>query len=1046
MLENLSLQSKPWMMPELTGINRLPARATLFPYNDEESAFRRDHRRDARFISLNGIWKFKLVDKPECAPNDFYHPDYADSAWDDIDVPGNWTMQGYGYPHYTNVMMPFNNLPPEVPEENPTGLYRTTFEVPEEWLSRRTVIHVGGVESAYFIYVNDRQVGFAKDRCTPTEFDISPYLKSGRNTLSFMVIKWSDSSFIEDQDQWWNAGIYREVYLYNTGKAYIADVFARGDIDDGYEDGILNVLVTGGFAVIPEAGWSFALQLLDVKGRNVLTDVPRGDVCSNSKIGYRVMFALPVKKPLQWNAETPNLYTLLVTLVSPEGKTTEVTSCRVGFRRIEIFNQELLINGRAVLINGVNRHEHDDVRGKTMTEEVMRKDLEVMKQFNFNAIRTSHYPDDPRFYDLCDEYGMYLIDEANIEHHHYYRDMCDNPRWSAAFLDRAMKMVLRDKNHPCVIMWSLGNESSCGFNHGAMAGWIREYDPSRLIHHEGTLTRYAQGGEVGYYDKSNHGISDIIPPMYPTHQAIIDWAENNHDWRPFIMCEYNHAMGNSNGCLKEYFDIFENYHGVQGGFIWEWVDHGIRRKTDDGQEYWAYGGDFGDEPNDKNFCTDGLVWPDRTPHPGMYEFKKLAQPLKIEAVDLHAGRFRLTNRNYFTTPAQYRGFWEIQVEGQTVRRGKLPVFNTEPEGSEEFTVKYDVPVMRPGQECYINFHFVTADIAIWAPKGHEVAWEQFKLPFAGRAGACVVNGDRLTMQDCDDVCRVGNKKFSATFEKTSGTLVSLVCDGLEHFIAGPRFNVWRAATDNDGVKAWSGQEWKMLGKWLTEGYDRLTLSVAAFSAQAHRDGTVSIEIVHNGKTSAHDNAFTVKTLYTVLPSADILVENSISTAADMPDMPRIGVVMTLPEKMERLEWFGRGPQENYWDRKAGYPVGRYVSTVTEQYVPYIMPQEHGNKTDVRWLALTADNGRGMLFSGMDVFEFTASRFRIEDIFKAFHTYELKPREEITLCLDYHQSGLGSNSCGPMALDKYKLFPGVYSFNYRMRPLKDGEKIDSAARF
>ncbi len=1051
MLDKLSLQLKPWMNPELTGINRLPARGTMFTYAEEEAAFRGDYRRDAKFKSLSGVWKFKLLDKPESAPEDFFQASFKDADWDDLDVPGNWTMQGYGYPHYTNVVMPFPNVPPEVPEENPTGLYRTEFEVSADWLKRRTVIHIGGVESAYFIYVNDRQVGFAKDRCTATEFDISEYLRAGKNTLAFMVIKWSDSSFIEDQDQWWNAGIYREVYLYNTGKVFIADVFARGDLDDNYENGKLHVLLTGGFAIPAEIGWKFAVQLLDGKGRNILgeklyADLPKGDVCCGDNTGHRAVVEAVVKKPLQWTAETPNLYTVVVSLVSPAGKIEEVTSCRIGFRRVEIVDQELLINGKAVLIKGVNRHEHDDVRGKTMTEELMRKDLEVMKQFNFNAIRTSHYPDDPRFYDLCDEYGMYLIDEANLEHHHHYRDMCDNPRWSAAFLDRAMKMVLRDKNHPCIIMWSLGNESGCGFNHGAMAGWIREYDPSRLIHYEGAVSRDRQGWDVGYYDKSHRGITDVIPPMYPQHQMIIDWAEKNDDWRPFIMCEYNHAMGNSNGCLKEYFDIFEKYHGVQGGFIWEWIDHGIKRKTADGQEYWAYGGDFGDEPNDRNFCTDGLVWPDRTPHPGLYEFKKLAQPLKVEAVNLHAGKFKLTNRNYFTTPAQYRGSWEIQVEGKTVRKGKLPVFNTAPEQSEEFVLKYEAPEMLPGQECFINFHFVTAEQSVWAPKGHEVAWEQFKLPFAGRAATCSLSGDKLSLQDSKDRCVISNKRFAAIFDKTAGTLSSLVCGGVERLAAGPQFNVWRAATDNDGIKLWSGQHGKMLGKWLEEGYDRMSLTTLSFAAKTHRDGSVTVEIAQNGKTALHENAFAVKVRYTVFPSSDILVENTVNATDGMPDMPRIGMVMTLRPGMERLEWFGRGPQENYWDRKTGYPVGRYVSTVADQYVPYIMPQEHGNKTDVRWLSLTGDNGGGMLFSGTGLLEFTASHFSIDDIFKAYHTYDLKPREEITLCLDYHQSGLGSNSCGPMTLDEYKLFPGAYSFSYRMRPLCDGEKIEGMARF
>ncbi|MDD3119072.1 MAG: glycoside hydrolase family 2 TIM barrel-domain containing protein [Victivallales bacterium] len=1049
-IDHLALQSRPWMCPEITGMNRLPARATLYPYDHEEAARRRDYRREARFLSLSGNWKFRLLDRPESAPEHFYDGDFDDRAWSEIAVPGNWTMQGYGHPHYTNMQIPFPNLPPEVPEENPTGLFRTTFEVPEEWRSRRTVIHVGGVESAYFIYVNGREVGFAKDRCTPTEFDLSEYLQPGPNTLAFMVIKWSDSSFIEDQDQWWNAGIYREVYLYNTGMVYIADVFARGDLDDHYDNGSLEVLLTGGFAIPAATGWRFAVRLFGPDGNSILpqpyyADLPRGDVLGGDNTGHQVQLSVPVKKPRQWNAENPALYTVTVALTAPDGRVTEATSCRIGFRRAEIVGQELWINGKAVLIKGVNRHEHDDVHGKTMTEALMRRDLELMKQFNFNAIRTCHYPDDPRFYDLCDEYGMYLIDEANIEHHHHYHYMCRSPRWSAAFLDRAMKMVLRDKNHPCIIMWSLGNESGYGANHGAMAGWIREYDPSRLLHYEGAVSCFNH--DRIYYDKSHHGITDVIPPMYSPLPAIVRWAENNDDWRPFILCEYSHAMGNSNGSLKEYFELFETLPGVQGGFIWEWIDHGIRKQTSDGREYWAYGGDFGDEPNDKNFCADGLVWPDRTPHPGMYEFKKLAQPLAVTALDLHAGRFRITNKNYFTTLAQYRGSWELQLDGRTVSKGKLPLFRTAPEQSEEFTIKYDLPEPAPGQESYLLFHFVTAKSSVWAPKGHEVAWEQFRLPFTGRTPIpAPPDGGPLTLRENEQEIQLGNKAFSVRFNRTTGTIAGLAVGTTELMIAGPRFNVWRAATDNDGIKAWSGQEEKMLGRWLKEGYDRLTLTTNKIETRSHRDGSVTVAVSQVGATSQHECAFIIHSCHTILPSSDILVENRITVAEGMPDLPRLGVVMTLPPELEQLEWFGRGPQENYRDRQAGYPVGRYRSTVTDQYVPYIMPQEHGNKTDVRWLALTGPNGAGMLFSGMAVMEFTASHYRAEDLFRAFHTCELQPRPEITLCLDYHQSGLGTNSCGPMALDQYKLFPGVYSFNYRMRPLPAGAKVEKFARF
>jgi len=663
-----------------------------------------------------------------------------------------------------------------------------------------------------------------------------------------------------------------------------------------------------------------------------------------------------------------------------------------------------------------------------------RKDLEVMKLFNINAIRTCHYPAHPRFYELCDEYGFYVLDETNLESHAYYHDMCKNPRWAAPFLDRVARMVIRDKNHPCIFGWSMGNESGCGMNHAAMAAWAKEYDPSRIIHYEGAITAERQG-PVPLTDKSVTGVTEIICPMYPAIDMIVDWAKNTTDWRPLIMCEYSHAMGNSNGSLKDYFDAFNTYHGLQGGFIWEWLDHGIRQKTADGTEYWAYGGDFGDEPNDKNFCTDGLVWPDRTPHPGLFEYKKLSQPIAFEAVNLHQGKFRVINKNWFTSLAQYRISWEVQVDGQTVQRGKLPKLNTAAHQSEEFQLNWKLPELGHQQECFIKFSVATAQDTLWAAAGHEVGWEQFQLPFRGApALPSVASATKLSLKTAAASFTVNGADFELSFDRKNGRIAKLKINGENCLTSGPEFDIWRAPTDNDGLKLFplKDQEWRTMGHWLKAGFDQLYLKTLSADAATLADGTIKIKVQQSGSVKTDANAFKLFQEYLIGNSGDILISSRIEVAANLADLPRLGFALTMPAGFEQLTWFGRGPQENYWDRKAGYPIGCYQSTVTEQYVPYVMPQEHGNHTDVRWLAL--HNGKcGLIFSTQEQLEFNAGHFTAADLFAAKHTYDLKPRPETILHLDYHQCGLGTNSCGPGTLPQYRLYPGTYQFNFRIRP-------------
>ncbi len=661
--------AKTWMTPEIIQANRLPSRATAYPYPNQRLALANDRDASPWFLPLNGDWDFHLAQKPEDVPADFIQPGFEPAgrdAWMKLPVPGNWTLHGtFDKPHYTNVQMPFPDEPPHVPEKNPTGCYRTVLDLPETWRDRRIVLHFGGAESVLYVYVNGASVGMSKDSRLPSEFDITSFVTVGqKNIVSAVVVKYSDASFIEDQDQWWMGGLHREVYAYSTAPVYLSDLFAVGNLENNYRDGRLKLTAKIGFPGQPEENWQVEAQLYDSKGKAAFRKPLRAAVVVARGSWPRIQaeFNQAFKKPLLWSADAPHLYRLVVTLKDPNGKFVESTSTRIGFRSIEVRDRMLLINGKRVLIKGVNRHDHHDTKGKALDRETMRLDALTMKRFNVNAVRTSHYPNDPHWLDLCDEIGLYVIDEANLESHAYYHQVCRDPRYASAFLERAVRMVERDKNHPCVMLWSLGNESGYGPNHDAMAGWIRGYDSSRPLHYEPGVWLHGtrkQPTKEAY--NSGYRVTDVVCPMYPTIETIIKWAtDKKHPdrKRPLIMCEYSHAMGNSNGSLADYWDAFEKYPGLQGGFIWEWIDHGIKQ-TKDGKEYWAYGGDFGDQPNDLNFVCDGLVWPDRTPHPGLYEFKHLAQPVK--ALGFNNDAFELKNKQDFATLAWVRSEWELKV-------------------------------------------------------------------------------------------------------------------------------------------------------------------------------------------------------------------------------------------------------------------------------------------------------------------------------------------------------------------------------------------------
>ena len=1008
---------KTWEMPQLPALNTLPPRATLIPFPSAHDALTLDRDASPWFTNLSGQWQFKIKSKPDQATDDELNA----SDWSRIAVPGNWTMQGFGKPQYTNVVMPFPQEPPHVPEENPTGIYRREFGVPKNWRGRRVVLHFGGCEGVLYVYVNRQPIGISKDARTPAEFDVTKVVRPGEtNELAAVVVQWSDASFIEDQDHWWQAGIQREVYLYATNVPHIQDIFARGDLADtrSVRDGILRVTCKIGFTGETHADCAVEAQLFDSKQRAVFKQ-PLTAACGDpTQPRTQVTFEQPVRAPKLWSAETPNLYTLVVTLKTPRGQ--ESTACHVGFRKIEIRDRQLLINGKRVMIKGVNRHDHDDTTGKAVSRATMEADIRLMKQFNVNAVRTSHYPNDPYWLDLCDRYGLYVVDEANIEAHAFFREMCRDPRYTHAFVARVRGMVERDKNHPCVIFWSLGNETGYGPNHDAAAGWVRSMDPSRPLHYEGVLAHWADGSW-----ERGHRVTDVVCPMYPEIEKIIEWSQESQDWRPMILSEYSHAMGNSNGSLADYWAAFEKYPGLQGGFIWEWIDHGIKQTDANGKTYWAYGGDFGDAPNDANFCTDGIVWPNRTPHPALSEFKYLVQPVRVQAIDAR-GRVRIVNKRDFTSLDDLSGEWELTVDGAHVQSGKLPRLNIAPGKSLDVTLDLERNLLSTG-ERFLNLRFYQRKDTWWAKAGHEVAWQQIALSSRVRKQARRVNA-QVVVEENDRAIILRAGAVRAVFDKTTGTLAEFGAD-TNVIVRGPLLNVWRAATDNDGIKLILGRQGSQtLVRWLELGLPHVEYSLQRIRLLRSK-GIPVVEIVHCASGRGEWNDFAHVHCYTLESSGDLRVENVVRLGKEIRDIPRVGVNWVLVPGLEHLEWFGRGPWENYPDRKASAMVGRYTSTVTEQYVPYIMPQEHGHKTDVRWLTLADVTGRGLRVAGDPTIEFSASHFTAADLFAAKHTIDLAPRAQVILNLDGAQRGLGTASCGLDTLKQYRLLAPVYRFAY-----------------
>ncbi len=1028
--------AKPnWTQPGITGIGRESMHAPLVPHADRDAALRGDVESSPWRLSLDGAWRFRLLDSPHVADAAFVAPEFDDAGWDSLEVPVSWSLQGHGAPVYTNVLMPFATEPPTVPELNSTGLFRRSFEVPSAWRGRRVTLTIGSAESVVYAWVNGVAVGMGKDSRLPSEFDITAHLVAGENIIALAVVQWSDASWLEDQDQWWLPGLHRGVFLTCTAPTWIADLALRpspGKAGAATLDADLRV----GFSNAPEPGWKVDFEVCDARGKSLAkatgVGVPifrRGAPVIELVDGYvfpghfaRAQLAL--RAIAAWSHETPVLYRVVATLRNASGEAVEVVSQRIGFRSVEVRNNQLLLNGQPVQIVGVNRHEWDDVRGRAVTLEGMRRDLTLMKQHHINAIRCAHYPNDERFYDLCDELGFYVIDEANLETHARWSSLCHDARYQTAMIERGTRMVLRDRNHACVIAWSLGNESGYGPAHDAMAAWIRRIDPSRPLHYEGA---------IGKNLSADAPVTDLVCPMYPEIAEIVAWSRSRKDRRrPLIMCEYSHAMGNSNGSLADYFAAFERERGLQGGFIWEWCDHGIRRETPDGCVYWAYGGDFGETVHDANFCCDGLVGPDSTPHPALEELKTLAQPVRVRAIDAKSGRIEIENRRWFSGLGDLAARFTVEVDGRAVQRGalKLPAIAPRERGAVRVPVKR--PALLPGQRCVLTLRFGLRRATPWAPAGFEVAWAQVDLDFAARSAAKKKSAAKpqaagpVAIEASEHAIECVGDSFAVRVDRDTAAIASFAWQDQAILESGPFATLWRAPVDNDGLKqGWMRDVQGVLRNWRALGLDRLERRATDVRFAVARGGSARLQL--DAELIGADPSVRARHRQQIQiePSGVLHVVDTIEVPAAWNDVPRVGVVMRLPGAFSQLEWLGLGPHETYPDRNASGRFGRFAATVAEQYVPFVVPQEHGHHTETSWLSLTTADGVGMLVAGAKPFGFSASRYRAEDLTAALHTPDLITRGETVLHLDAAHRGLGTGSCGPDTLPRYRVKAGTH---------------------
>jgi beta-galactosidase/beta-glucuronidase len=1023
-----------WESHQLLHRNRLPAGATLLPLapGGEVPAFS-SPAASPYYRLLNGRWDFLLVPGPYAVPEGFFAPGFATGGWGTIAVPGNWQMDpanhGLDKPHYTNVNYPYPVDPPFVPTDNPVGCYRRAIDIPAEWAGKRVHLNFDGVNSAFQVWVNGVEVGYSKGSHMPSAFDITAALKPGPNLLAVQVYKWSDASYLEDQDFWRLSGIFRDVFLTARDAAHVRDLAVTTTFDAAFADATLTVKATVVNAGAAVGAGSAQCRLLDAAGAVVgsfAIAVPALAAGAQAEASAK----LAVARPLQWSAEAPNLYTLEITLGN------ERFCQAVGFREIAIRDQQLWINGRSVKLFGVNRHDsHPDLGHVTPVAHLI-KDIALMKRHNVNTVRTSHYPNDPRWLDLCDRFGLYVIDEADLETHGmgcvgWWHTFSSHPEWKAAYVERMERIVQRDKNHPAVIIWSLGNEAGWGDNHVAMVEYAKAHD-TRPVHYEGA----AHAGGIGRHPHQEGfpTILDMRSHMYPSVADCIAACANTTDPQPIILCEYCHAMGNGPGSLKEYVDAFRAHKRLIGGCVWEWTDHGIRATFPegraDGQSYYKYGGDFGEFPNDNNFCVDGLVWPDRTPHDGVKEMKKVYAPLLVTAIDAAAGKFRILNRHDFITLAHLDGTWTLRRDDVVVAQGRLGVLDIAPQTAREVAIPLPKVAAVAGSAVVLEFNFVLNEDRVWASRGHEVDWAQFTIATTPAARRAAATQPALRLERTPRAWTVTGEDVTIGFDPVHGVITSYAAGGTELLAQGPALQLWRAPTDND-------QNIRHKWKDLNASYDRALTRIVAVAVERQTRSGVVIAVDAVVSPIARLPLFKLKQRYAISGDGEIAIATAITDVrADLPPFPRLGLQLLMPAGFERVTWYGLGEHDCYRDRRESGRLRVWESTVDGMYVPYVKPQEHGNRPDTRWAVLSDVRGRGLMVQGEPTINFSASHFTPHDLEAAKHTYDLKRRAETVVHLDHEFDGLGSNSCGPAPLPQYNLNPAPMAFTVRLRPVDE----------
>ena len=1021
-----------WQNPRIFEINKLPARAHFFAYESEKLAKQNNPMLSQNFHSLNGSWKFNLSSNPNDRPANFFDEYFDDSKWSDITVPGNWELQGHSFPIYLDEEYPFPVNPPFVPQSyNAVGSYRKSFDVKQEWIGKDIFIHFGSVRSAFYLWINGKLIGYSQGSKTPAEFEITEQIKSGQNQIAVEVYRFSDGSYLEGQDTWRLSGLERDVFLFARNKTRISDFHIKSDLDSNYEKGIFSVDVDIINRDQDIEELIISAKLIEPKRRNRVIFDESKTVSIDSLVSLNIDSV--IRRVKKWSAEDPNLYQLQLSLLTIEGRILESLTHQVGFRKIEIKDGLLQLNGKPIMIRGVNRHEWDPSNGRSITEESMIEDIKLMKAHNINAVRASHYPNQERWYELCNQYGLYIVDEANIEahgmkfHKKSFSFITNDTTWTEQWLDRGIRMFERDKNQPSIIMWSMGNEAGDGENFVKLYNALKNKDSSRPI----------------VYEPAKENLhTDIIFPMYKNIEFITNYAQENND-RPLILCEYAHAMGNSVGNLIDYWNTFEKYESLQGGFIWDWADQVITKTNSEGIQYWGYGGDFGSEfvENDSNFCANGLVAADRSLNPHIFEVKKIYQPIKFELDDLLRGKISITNDYDFIDLSNLKFSWYIRGNNRTVLSGQLGTLDLKPGQKRTLFFDFSSIQIRPGTHYYLTIQARTKKKQLLVPKDHIVAWEQYELPIYKEVLAKdPTKLSNVQLNENELGVQVFSNGFKISINRSSGQISQYtINDSINLFKLPSEMNFWRAPTDNDLGNDMPKRTdiWKNAGKRMkTISFDYIINNNVANITSVNKDSVTQTVILSN---------------YSIYGNGMIKISQKIeSIDSTLSEIPRFGMKFSIIGDFNDISWFGRGPHESYWDRKSSAAIGNYSGTVWDQSFQYVRPQETGNKTDVYWMAISNGN-YGLISIGLPQFDGSVHHYPYSDLdyypgIRRHGKIDLSQKDQVDWLIDYKQMGVGGdNSWGAKTHKKYTLYPKKYEFSFMLSPYMNEDDIDNLSK-